>query len=39
MLAAVVKEAGVMIATSDDPPAARIQAGEAARRLIRGITT
>ena len=37
MLAAALKEAGVMIATSEDPATARSQAGEAARRLIRGI--
>ena len=37
MLAAALKEAGVMIATSEDPAAARIQAGEAARRLMTGM--
>jgi AcrR family transcriptional regulator len=37
MLAAALKEAGVMIATAEDPAAARIKAGDAARQLIRGM--
>lgn len=37
MLAAALKEAGVMIATAEDPASARAEAGEAARRLIRGM--
>ena len=37
MLAAALKEAGVMIATAADPAGARIQATQAAHRLINGI--
>jgi AcrR family transcriptional regulator len=37
MLAAALKEAGVMIATSSDPAAARLQASQSARHLIAGL--
>jgi AcrR family transcriptional regulator len=37
MLAAALKEAGVMIATASDPAAARAQASEGARHLIAGL--
>lgn len=39
MLAAALKEAGVMIATAADPATARAQADEAALRLISGLLT
>ena len=38
MLAAALKEAGVMIATADDPARARAQASAGARRLLAGLT-
>jgi AcrR family transcriptional regulator len=38
MLAASLKEAGVMIATAEDPVAARAEASESARRLLAGLT-
>jgi AcrR family transcriptional regulator len=37
MLAAALKEAGVMIATASDPATARIQARDAAHSLLNGI--
>jgi AcrR family transcriptional regulator len=37
MLAAALKEAGVMIATSEDPAAAREEASAGARKLISGV--
>ncbi|HEY1450824.1 MAG TPA: TetR/AcrR family transcriptional regulator [Solirubrobacteraceae bacterium] len=37
MLAAAMKEAGVMIATAEDREAARVEAVEGARRLIAGL--
>jgi AcrR family transcriptional regulator len=37
MLAAALKEAGVMIATAPDPEAARTQASAGARRLLAGL--
>jgi AcrR family transcriptional regulator len=37
MLAAALKEAGVMIATAEDPAQARAAASESARRLIAGL--
>jgi AcrR family transcriptional regulator len=37
MLAAALKEAGVMIATADDPVVARVEAGRSAERLIGGL--
>lgn len=39
MLAAALKEAGVMIATASDPATARSQASDSARRLIGGLLT
>lgn len=39
MLAAAMKEAGTMIATSQDPQRARAEATEGARRLIGGLLT
>jgi AcrR family transcriptional regulator len=39
MLAAALKEAGVMIATAEDPAQARADASESARRLIGGLLT
>jgi AcrR family transcriptional regulator len=38
MVAAALKEAGVMIATAGDPTRARAEASETARRLIAGLT-
>jgi hypothetical protein len=38
MLAAALKEAGVMIATAPDPKAARAEASAGARRLLAGLT-
>jgi AcrR family transcriptional regulator len=38
MLAAALKEAGVMIATAQDPATARTQASVSARRLLAGLT-
>jgi AcrR family transcriptional regulator len=38
MLAAALKEAGVMIATAPDPAIARAQASASARRLLDGLT-
>jgi AcrR family transcriptional regulator len=37
MLAAALKEAGVMIATAEDPARARTQASKSAAQLIRGL--
>jgi AcrR family transcriptional regulator len=37
MLAAALKEAGVIIATAEDPAAARVQASESALYLVRGL--
>ena len=39
MLAAALKEAGVIIATADDPAGARDQADQTARHLIAGLLT
>jgi AcrR family transcriptional regulator len=39
MLAAALKEAGVMIATAPDPERARAEASDAAHRLITGLLT
>jgi AcrR family transcriptional regulator len=39
MLAAAFKEAGVMIATADDPEQARAEASESARHLFAGLLT
>jgi AcrR family transcriptional regulator len=39
MLAAALKEAGVMIATAEDPAAARAEASAGVRRLISGLLT
>jgi AcrR family transcriptional regulator len=38
MLAAALKEAGVMIATAEDPSAARAEASAGARRLLAGLS-
>jgi hypothetical protein len=38
MIAAALKEAGVMIATASDAAGARTEASETARRLIAGLT-
>ena len=38
MLAAALKEAGVMIATAPDPKKARAEASAGAERLLRGLS-